>query len=73
MKVTITVTITRAENGYIAEAEGRLHIGATPFDVMRTIIQAISDYIMEETDESGDKFEVNITSDPIISGEKDNG
>ena len=60
------VTITRAENGYIAEADGRLHIGATPFEAMRTIIQAISDCIMEDTDESGDKFEVNITSDPII-------
>lgn len=58
------ITITRAENGFIADADGKIYIGATPAEAIKNIIKGISDTIMGDTASSGDKYTVELTARP---------
>ena len=55
------ITITRAENGFIADADGKIYIGATPAEAIKNIVKGFSDTIMGDTENSGDKYTVELT------------
>lgn len=46
------VTITKAENGYIAQNDGKIYIGRTPVDAAKEILQNLSNEIEEEFEEN---------------------
>lgn len=48
----MTVTITKAENGYIAQNDGKIYIGRTPVDAAKEILQTLSNDIEEEFEEN---------------------
>lgn len=48
----MTVIITRAENGYIAQNDGKIYIGRTPVDAAKEILQTLSNDIEEEFEEN---------------------
>lgn len=60
--MNIKVTITRAENGFVAEHGGLMYVGSTPLEAMRGVTKYVSEEAMQNTAKSGDKFVIEITT-----------